>query len=575
MSVGEARSEAPEGVGIGTRCAECRQRGDGSIEGKERARRGAEEPAAPHEHSEPVDWAPHEAGEPGLETPRTSAAPGPASAPRDRGWALWPAFAIALAVAMLVFGLVSVLQGNSMVDWFRPVEGLLLVLAAVVSALEFVACHREGVLARSKSRGYLETTVLGQMGALLVLATLTFTLPVAEATILAITIGVFAVCGARLCAHQHLRTIERALERDAQTKPEDSAREPDAEHHRSLRANLRYAFSYTNRIGSVAAAAFILLGSYGVVVDAEGLSRGFETSSAKKERQEAERKKRELKQKERLRAERLEREHQKAERERKHSGEAQAGAQSSEVGVSTPMKNCEAISGEDASQAIAGRLEHMIEVGPVAATELGCPGTVEHVETSFGTLYWSEARLASGSNPTAVAVLCPGYQRFIALWPAVDDVVQLLREGIPLGAPREIPRYYSGPGSFYLLYSPYGPYVLEQQALEIDGEAVPFIELPPSVSVATKSTDQEIKGWMWVSGPPNPIAGAHYELRSPSTGKREVVRYDGEHWARRGSKGLPYNAIQQNFDIDDLRRWREPISAREQELEAELEGAED
>jgi hypothetical protein len=544
------------------------------MEDQEPRGREGEEPA-PNERGELVDQLSREAGEPELEGPLISSAPGRPSPRRDRGWALWPAAAIAITVAMLVFGLVSVLQGNSMVDWFHPVGGPLLALAAVVSGLEFVACHREGVFARSRCRGYLETTVLCQMGGLLVLATLAFTLPVAEATILAITLGVFAVCAARLCAHRHLRTIERALERDARTNPEDASPEPDAQDHGTLRWALGNALSYTSRIGSVAAAAFILLGGYGLVVDAEGFTRGFETTGVRKERVAKELKAAERTEQERKRKQQLERERIGKEREQHPSGKAYSGGSGSEEGGSQSGRNCEAISGEDASPAIAHRLEHMIEEGPIAAKELGCPGTVEHIQTSFGTLYWSEARLASGSNPTAVAVLCPGYQRFIALWPAVDDVEQLLREGIPLGAPREVPRYYSGPGSFYLLYSPYGPYVLEQQALELDGEAVRFIELPPSVAVATKSTDQETKGWMWASGALKPTAGARYELRESSTDKREVIRYDAEHRAYRGPKGLPYRAIQQNFDIDDLRRWREPISVHEEELEAELEGAED
>jgi hypothetical protein len=138
-----------------------------------------------------------------------------------------------------------------------------------------------------------------------------------------------------------------------------------------------------------------------------------------------------------------------------------------------------------------------------------------------------------------------------------------------------VPRYYSGNGSFYLLYSPCGPYVLEQQTLEAGGEAVLFIELGPSTAVAMTSTDQETKGWMWASGPLTPRAGAHYELREPLTGKHETIRYDAGHRAYRGPKGLPYRTIQQNFDIEDLRRWREPITGHEKELEAQLEGAED
>jgi hypothetical protein len=499
-------------------------------------------------------------------------APGPRGA---QGWVLWPAAAIAVTTVMLAVGLVSVLQGNSMVDWFRPVEGLLLAVAAAASALEFVACHREGVFARSRCRGYLEATVLCQMAVLLVLATLAFTLPVTEATILAITLGVFAVCAARLCAHRHLRSIERAPARDPRPSPEDAAVESDVHHPSSLREILRRALRYTNRIGSVAAAAFILLGGYGVIVDAEGLTRGFETTAARKERKETERKEAVRRERERKHAERLEQKRRETEREQEHSGAAgSAGPGSGKLGSRTET-GCEAISGDGVSAAIARRLEHMIEEGPIDQKELGCPGAVEHVQTSFGTLYWTDASLPSGSNPTAVAVLCPGYQRFIALWPAVENVEQLLREGIPLGAPREVPRYYSGPGSFYLLYSPYGPYVLEQEALEIDGEAVPFIELPPSVAVATKSTDQEVKGWMWASGPLKPGAGARYELRQPLTGEREVIRYDAEQRAHRGPRALPYRASQKNFGIDDLRRWREPISAHEKELEAELEGAED
>jgi hypothetical protein len=504
-----------------------------------------------------------------------SAAPHPPRLSGDRGWALWPGAAIAITAAMLVLGLISVMQGNSMVDWFRPFAGVLLALAATASALEFVACHREGVFARSRCRGYLEGTVLCQMAALLVLATLAFTLPVTEATILAITLGVFAACAARLCAHRHLRSVERARERDTRNSPEDDAVGPDVQHPTSLRDTLRQALSYTNRIGSVAAAAFIMLGGYSVIVDAEGFTRGFETSVARKERKERESKAAKRKEQERRRTDRMEHERREIEHRRDRSRGVESGGTGSEEKSSSRGTNCEAISGDGVSVAVARRLEHMILEGPIDQGELGCPGTVEHVQTSFGNLYWTEASIRSGSNPTAVAVLCPGYQRFIALWPAVDDVEQLLREGIPLGAPREVPRYYSGPGSFYLFYSPYGPFLLEQQALEIDGEAVPFNELPPSVAVATKSTDQETKGWMWASGPLKPAAGARYELRQPLTGKREVIHYDAEHTAQRGPRALPYSAIQQNFGIDDLRRWREPISGHEEELEAKLEGAED
>jgi hypothetical protein len=488
-------------------------------------------------------------------------------------WALSPAAAIALTVAMLVFGLVALLEGNSMVDCFRPVAAILLVFVATWSAVEFVACHRRGMFARSKRRGYLETTVLSQMGALLVLATLAFTLPVTEATILAVTIGVFVVCMARLCAHLHLRAVERALERDAQRAPTASDPETKLPHSDSLRGMLRRSLGYTNRIGSIAAAGFILLGSYSVVVNAEGLLRGYETSSARKEREENERKNASRAKQKRKHKEEDERK--RREQEHKPSGKPHASESVPGEGGSHGTVNCEAISGEDASAAIAHQLEHMIREGPIDPNEVGCPGTVEHVQTAFGTLYWSEARTASDPNPTALAVLCPGYQRFIALWPAVGDVEQLLREGIPLGAPREVPRYYSGSGSFYLLYSPYGPYLLEQQTLEADGEAVPFIELGPSVAVATKSTDQETKGWMWASGPATPTPGARYELREPLTGKHETIRYDALHRAYRGPGRIPYRAIQQNFDVEDLRRWREPISGHEKELEAQLEGAED
>ncbi|HEY1689435.1 MAG TPA: hypothetical protein VGF95_11310 [Solirubrobacteraceae bacterium] len=161
-------------------------------------------------------------------------------------------------------------------------------------------------------------------------------------------------------------------------------------------------------------------------------------------------------------------------------------------------KPCAPLTADDVPQPIAEAIEFAFsEPGPGT----GCPQSTSEHETPLGLVVTALGEGAGCSEPCSIVVYSKAYEgAHIYLAPAVQQIAALTREYGAVGGPKTFPRYPAGTtherGDYYLVTTGRGSYVLIREAVNHDGEAEPYLELPPSVAEAWLSAMKEA-GWLW------------------------------------------------------------------------------
>jgi hypothetical protein len=169
------------------------------------------------------------------------------------------------------------------------------------------------------------------------------------------------------------------------------------------------------------------------------------------------------------------------------------------VGSATPAveTSCPAIPDPDGAPTAKVRELEMLfsSNGSPGRGAAGCPVAVMEQATSAGTLYWTRGE--EGSAIKSVAMVPPDYKNTIVIGPAVGPTEELIVEGDDLHGPETFPRYYAGPGEYYLLYvgADETPAMLVRE--RVDAEALYLLR--PSAVTAWISTVREHGIWLWPS----------------------------------------------------------------------------
>jgi hypothetical protein len=511
---------------------------------------------------------------------------------QDGGWRI-SVLVIVTAVVTVVAGFVSLAALVHLIDYFSVVEGLLTSVFAVLALAEFLAWRRRGFSGDT----ILEAAVTAQLVTMPLAAFAAFVLAPSKLVLMILTTGYVVLGMGRLWVHLRCMAIKQARHEHSGSTPRlDASRTNDEElgpsaseeSKPSILSVLAGSLGYTQQIGSLVAAVLALATTFAFTTDIQAVALHqwriaatppWQTRPSSKSHSH-------------LSAV--------AAQARHHTPATGASTRASYPPGAQPERQADppATAHEEVTPSCAKlsptpsvtltaveEMEERFRDSPVGAAVLGCPTSIESVKTAQGRLYWadgfresrpSESR-PSESRPSSIVVAAPDHTYFVCLAPAVQPIEQLLRKKIPLTAPRRFPRFYVGSGSVYLLYSPRGSYLLEQELLDRGTGAVPFVELPPSVAAATISTYRQYGHWLWPSAPRSSGKGEElFELVSPGAGSpREHIFYDQRSGvATRGSEGWRYLANQENLDLESLLSFRPPISQGEEQFEDQIARAE-
>lgn len=529
--------------------------------------------------------------------------------------------AILSAVVTIFFAFAGATALVCFVDLSGHVDGALSIVMLFFAGVEFAAWRRLRLRLPNNSRhGVPELTVIAQLVVVAVLAVAAFALETNAFSVIGLLLAYLALGGTRIYLLLRCAGTSRAAETHqtalAATTSQTVSTSPGA--NKAVTAThvgqhtgdqdqpvvevVMSALNYPKQIGYFVAVILSLAICVSVTANVEAMVHDDDWNyvpNAHEIAEAAAKKQEEKTAKEDKARARKAKEHEVEEAKRKRQQETEANPptkegpdhksstlepgeekEEEETTPCSPIKDSEGVS----TQTIEA-FEAWFEDSPINPHVLGCPNQVHHTHTALGTIYWSEGFIKNDENPRSLIVKAPGYEHFLVLWPAVEPIEVLLKEDIPLGAPREFPRYYAGTGSFYVLYTSTGSYLLEQQTLKSGPDAVPFTVIPPSAATGTLSSYREHKKWLWVLEHQYedrsetvfelipPLTDTPSELTHDST--YELIHYSTRsHRAHRGPKPWFYPAKQENLNIEELLKWIPPISAHEQAFEEAVEKSE-
>lgn len=490
---------------------------------------------------------------------------------------------LALGAVTLIGTFAGLTALVSFVGLFRVIEGVLLGIMFIVALAEYMGWWRKGEVGSGKNRP-LEFCVTAQLVVLPFVALAVIAFAPSKFTLLLFS-GVFLLLGGvRVWLNLRCCSAKRAHAKMASPRPVipdemnlsvGDINESTVQAKPAVWPLVWEALGYTREIGAVISAIVILTIAVAVTTDTEAAVRGkWIVGPTTKEVEAAEAQKaQKAKEVKEAKAKALEEARVRAKHALEVEAESANGNESSSEVSSTAPEHCEKIINTGgAGPSVVLAMEEHFQDSPVA---LGCPRGIRQANSAIGPIYWCVGYLEKAEHPSGIVVMSPGDIYFVAVWPAVEPIEGLLKEKLPLAAPRRFPRYYVGNGSFYLLWSPSGSYILEQETLKNGLEAVPFKELPPSLATAALSTDKQDKRWLWIRGHRSvKVDEEAFEFVGPGGATETIYFNTVSHVAERGPEPWRYPARQENLNIEELLNWRGAISPREERFETELEKAE-
>jgi hypothetical protein len=172
------------------------------------------------------------------------------------------------------------------------------------------------------------------------------------------------------------------------------------------------------------------------------------------------------------------------------------------------------------NKALASELEALwFGAGGVGSEIAGCPGIV-HVQHDPTVAWVLGVHAATG---TVVSLGVAGTTRpALLLGDAARIGRELLRQGELLGASQ---RVKAGSGDLYVLYTRQGAGVLLRHELGHGGQEMPYMFLPPTVTVAWLAAMREQRRWLWITAVTGNAGQRAYVFRPVGGGAAVDVQY--------------------------------------------------
>jgi len=238
----------------------------------------------------------------------------------------------------------------------------------------------------------------------------------------------------------------------------------------------------------------------------------------------------------------------------------------SNAGRGTPPREtpCQAITNDIDAPAVKVRELEALYTGPgsLGRHAAGCPSEIKERQTPDGDLYWTRGEEAGIAK--SVSIIPPGYKNTIVIGPAVEPTEELIEEHADAHGPETFPRYYAGPGEYYLLYlgASETPAMLLGEHVGSQAVAQPLRLLRPAAVIAWISTVRERKLWLWPTAPTERDGAETFGLRATdSRTTLETITYERSSGAAsRERVGIPYLPASESLTPAEIRHWAPPVT---------------
>jgi hypothetical protein len=230
-------------------------------------------------------------------------------------------------------------------------------------------------------------------------------------------------------------------------------------------------------------------------------------------------------------------------------------------GTSAP---CPAITNDIDAPTVKVRELEALYAGPgsLGRNAAGCPDEIKERPTPDGRLYWTRGEEAGTAR--SIAIVPPGYKNTIAIGPAVEPTEELIEEHADVHGPETFPRYYAGPGEYYVLYlgAEETPAVLLGEQISSETTPQPLRLLRPAAVIAWISTVRERKLWLWPTASRESDQAEIFGLKASGSRRiLETITYErSSQAASRKRVEIPYLPDSESLTLAEIRHWAPPIT---------------